>query len=530
MSIAADQTSVIRAGCYCRISSDPNDKREGVNRQRDDTAALCEVKGWTVAGLYVDNDRSASSGKERPEWDRLLADIKAGKIDAIAAWDQDRGWRMMAELENLRKFFTGLGRPVPLATTGQGDIDLYSPTGILAAQIKTAVSEHEIAMMRVRQRRAARAKAEKGKPQWRRAFGYIDTPAGPVPDITIAPLVRDGYAAILAGASLKDVARMWNDAGALTQKWTRERDEHGDVVADPVTGKPRLICNRNRWTESQVSEFLRKPRNAGLREHITTGPDGRQQSEIVGKGTWEPLVPEELWRAVQANMATRRGPRGPRRSARQHLLTGMLVCGLCRDTLGGQWVMQKTGGKSGRPKAGEVKELHPGTMSHTITYSCRGCHRVSIRADLVEPRLIELIGRRLAREDAVNLLKKEIHDEAEAQELRDEKAALYGELTNLAVERANGLLTGQQVKIASEIVQQKIDAIERKEEDAERVRVFDGIPLGTPEAGAAVEALTPDRFRAVLRVVVDVTIAPVGKGGKVFHKDRVKLKWKGETG
>ncbi|WP_264000744.1 hypothetical protein [Mycobacterium intermedium] len=35
----------VRAACYCRISSDPRDKREGVDRQREDTAALCEVKG-----------------------------------------------------------------------------------------------------------------------------------------------------------------------------------------------------------------------------------------------------------------------------------------------------------------------------------------------------------------------------------------------------------------------------------------------------------------------------------------------------
>ena len=52
---------------------------------------------------------------------------------------------------------------MPLATTGQGDIDLYSPTGVLAAQIKTAVSEHEVAMMKVRIRRAAREKgAQRG--------------------------------------------------------------------------------------------------------------------------------------------------------------------------------------------------------------------------------------------------------------------------------------------------------------------------------------------------------------------------------
>ena len=46
---------LVRVGCYCRISSDPNDKREGGNRRRQDTAALCEVKGWQVAGVYIDS-------------------------------------------------------------------------------------------------------------------------------------------------------------------------------------------------------------------------------------------------------------------------------------------------------------------------------------------------------------------------------------------------------------------------------------------------------------------------------------------
>jgi DNA invertase Pin-like site-specific DNA recombinase len=50
---------LVRAGCYCRISADRNDKREGVQRQREDTSALCEAKEWNPAGYYVDNDRSA---------------------------------------------------------------------------------------------------------------------------------------------------------------------------------------------------------------------------------------------------------------------------------------------------------------------------------------------------------------------------------------------------------------------------------------------------------------------------------------
>jgi DNA invertase Pin-like site-specific DNA recombinase len=505
--------TTIRAACYCRISSDPKDKREGVTRQREDTAALCEVKGWQVAEVYIDNDRSASNGKTRPEWERLLADVEAGKIDAVAAWDQDRVNRMMDDFQRYKKVFVRRG--VLLATSNNGDIDLSTPSGVLTATIKTAVSEHEVSMMKVRMRRAARQKAEQGRPQWRRAFGYLDTPAGPIPNPEVAPLVRDAYAAIQAGSSLKDVARMWNDAGALTEDWRRRRDDDGETVIDPVTGKPAMVCTCKPWNESLVSQFLRKPRNAGLRNH---------GDEIIGKGTWEPLVDEPLWRAVQATMNGRAGSLlGQRRAARRHLLTGVIFCGKCDHHLAGQWVMRKTGGKPGRPKAGQKKEPHPGDIAHVITYSCKGCRGVSIRADDVEPFLLDVIGGRLALPDAVDLLKADVHDAAEAEKIRTEKATLYGRLDELAVERAQGLMNGRQLQIASEVIQQQIDALERKEQDQERLRVFDGIPLGTPEAVKAVKGLSQDRFRAVLSVLCKVTIVPVGKGSHGWQPERVRV-------
>ena len=69
-------------------------------------------------------------------------------------------------------------RGILLATSNNGDIDLSTPTGVLTATIKTAVSEHEVAMMRIRMKRAARQKAEQGIPKWKRRVRAIsdDTP------------------------------------------------------------------------------------------------------------------------------------------------------------------------------------------------------------------------------------------------------------------------------------------------------------------------------------------------------------------
>src|SRR4051794_25185585 len=111
----------LRAACYCRTSSDPNDKREGVDRQRDDTTDICALNGWQAVGYYIDNDVSASKGKHRPEWERLMADVEAGKVDAIVVWNQDRAWRKMADFEQLRPVLEPRG--VVLATTNIGTID-----------------------------------------------------------------------------------------------------------------------------------------------------------------------------------------------------------------------------------------------------------------------------------------------------------------------------------------------------------------------------------------------------------------------
>ncbi len=88
------------------------------------------------------------------------------------------------------------------------------------------------------------------------------------------------------------------------------------------------------------------------------------------------------------------------------------------------------------------------------------------------------------------------------------------------------LLNGQQAKAATDYINSQIAELERQQQDAEMLRVLDGIPLGKPEAMDAVKALTPDRFRAVLAVLGTITVAPVGKGSHVFDRRRVDVDWR----
>ena len=66
-----------RASIYVRISSDPAGKRLGVTRQLADCRKKAKAMGWNVAGVYEDNDVSASTGKVRPAYQRMLSDLEA---------------------------------------------------------------------------------------------------------------------------------------------------------------------------------------------------------------------------------------------------------------------------------------------------------------------------------------------------------------------------------------------------------------------------------------------------------------------
>ncbi|TXI56489.1 recombinase family protein [Mycolicibacter arupensis] len=464
----------MRAAVYTRISVDRAGESLGVQRQLDDCRALADTLGWTVTETFTDNDRSATSGKPRPGFEALLATMAAGEVDAVLAWHPDRLYRRLSDLSRLLDVAKG----VEFRTVTAGEMDLSTPTGRMVASIMGAVATAEVEHAGDRKRRAARQLAESGAPKWKRAFGYLATPTGPVPDPAVAPLVKEAYAAVLAGASLNDVCRLWNDAGALT-----------------ITGK--------RWTAPQVSNFLRKPRNAGLRTY-QADPHECRRDDVVGRGTWEPLVDEDLFWSVQALIGDRKRRPGPK-SVRRHLLTGVLHCGKpgCGGTLS---ALQQ--------------------QNRELAYICKKCRGVSIRQSHIEPMVYELIIGTLAAPDAVDLLKAESHDTEEAERLRIEAANLYAQLDQLGIDYAEGLLTARQVKTATDVIEAKLTENTRRQQDSDKLRVFDGVPLGTPEVAAAVEKLSPDRLRAIMDVLMEVTVMPVGKGGKAFKPERVQVSWR----
>src|SRR6266568_998005 len=156
-----------RVAIYNRISNDPQGIEAGVERQREDCLALADRLGWQVCETYVDNDLSAWTGKPRPDYRRMLADIRAGKVDAVIVWHEDRLTRLPRVLEEFADACLKAG--VHRLVSCYGDTDLSNSDDMLTLRIKGAVAKNQSDAASRRLRRKHLELAQDGRPSgcWR---------------------------------------------------------------------------------------------------------------------------------------------------------------------------------------------------------------------------------------------------------------------------------------------------------------------------------------------------------------------------
>jgi len=141
-----------RVVLYTRISKDREGAGLGVERQRADCLELAERLGWSVVGHHSYNDLSAYTGKARPGYKALLADIDSGRADAVLVWHTDRLHRSPVELEAYIERCEKQG--VMTQTVKAGAVDLATPSGRMVARQFGNLARYEVEHMIERQQRA----------------------------------------------------------------------------------------------------------------------------------------------------------------------------------------------------------------------------------------------------------------------------------------------------------------------------------------------------------------------------------------
>ena len=440
-------------------------------RQLEDCRKLADSLGWAVAEEYVDNDLSAYSGKRRPSYERMLGDLRDGDRDAVIVYHVDRLTRRPIELEQfLEALDAARVRQVRFVV---GDTDLSTGDGLMVVRILAALAANESATKSRRVKRKMEQNAAAGLPHGGslRPFGYdqnrLDVIEGE------AEIIRQLAERFLAGESLRSLAAWLEDSGVST-----------------VAGKP--------WRTTTLKAVLASARIAGLREH---------RGVVVGPAVWPAIITEEQLRRIRALMEQKAvsGRRAPRR----YVLSGLLRCGRCRNT------------------------LYSAARETTRRYVCLsgpdhgGCGRLTVVAAPVEeliargvldrldtPTLADALASRTAQDQAMARVALRV---AEDKARLDELAVTFGE----------NAITQREWLVARKPIEQRIASNEKRIARASNTDALHGLVGNGQALGRAWDSLNLDRQAAIIRAVLDhAVIFPGVPGARSLDPARVDPFWR----
>lgn len=456
----------VKADIYARQSKD---RVQGIRAQVADCTTLCRLRGWDVGETIADNDVSASNGKIRPGYARLLERIDNREMDLIVVTHVDRLLRKLAELEHLIEKCEKA--EVKIATVS-GDLDLSTDAGRLVGRILAVIARGEMERKSTRQKRANKQAAEMGRARRGspRPFGWL--PDRITPDPAEAAAIRDACAAVSGGGTLTGVARDWERRGLRPLQ----------APYGPLREHP--------WTRTSVKEILANPRNAGIAMYRGTE---------VGYGEWVPVVTEETWRAVTEAI---RNPRWSRPT--QGITTLLGGIGLCHC---GNYL---TGGRS----AGGL----PSYRCRQETRNGRPGPHVGVKRAEVDECIGAAVIDRMSMPDAIGLLTQQ--PDIDTSALQDEAANLRARLGRLGELFADGKIGEADLIGGRERGGARLAEIETKLANLGRASVFSPL-VSVPDPAAAWEALTLDRRRAVVDTLMTVTLYPSGCGARRFDPGKV---------
>lgn len=412
---------------------------------------------------YDDNMSAWDADKRREGWDRLLADVRAGKVRGVVGRYPDRLTRQPEQGEALLSACRK--GSAQLHTTSTGPVESALSFRIMLA-IAAEESDQKSRRMNDTHRRLADAGAHHGG---RRRFGY--EPGMTAIRESEAAIVRELVGRLLAGESLYRLAADLTD---------RE-------VPTPGGGK---------WSGPNLGQMLRRPFLAGLRVH---------KGEVVGKATWTGIITEAEHEQIVAltSEAGRKMNKGS--NARKYLLGGLALCDAC----------------------GAKVRAKPATARDHAVYACTTGRHVQRVMELVDYTVEQAVIGRLSRMDAAGLLTDDVEAQALAElreqrraldvrydDVEAEHAA--GQMTTRAYSRATARLEADMDLLDAQIVEAAA-LVDRAP------RVLEGM---TGEAAATAWAgLGLDRRRAVIDALAEVRLVGGGRGGK-WHPEDVVIVWR----
>ncbi len=326
------------AGIYIRVSTE-DQAREGfsLGEQKEKLEALCKYKGYEVYKVYKDAGISAKDITHRPQFQQMLEDMKAGKINYIVAYKLDRVTRSVKDLETL---ISTLEQYHCYLICDRDDVNTSTANGRFFVRMLTVLSQLEIEIVSERTKFGLGGAIKAGHIPGPCPFGYYrDTDKTIKIDISTKDIVIRIYQLYLEGKSYQQIANILND----------------ENVPSPVKSK---------WGDSTIEKIINNRIYMGDFERYKKDKD--RESEIY-MNVVPPIISRAMWEDTQNQKG--KNQRSYSRH-RVYIFFQKLICPMCGKIMTGKGA----GGKK----------------SKYMYYTCEKC-KIYFNEDDIEEILIDYI-------------------------------------------------------------------------------------------------------------------------------------------
>lgn len=285
-----------RVAIYARVSSErqAEEDRVSIEAQLADCEALCKQKGHIVVGQFVDKEKYRVRGrlvqpsgqrKDRPKYQAMLKAVRAGEVDLIVAWKEDRLYRgMYAAIPFAEVLDECKGLDVELVRENFDRKMLF---------IKAALGKIESDNIRERMMMGRRVRLERGEmPGSITPYGYVKVDKHLEIAESEAVVVRKVFDWYIGGDKIMQIRRRLNMAGIKARR--------GDV-----------------WSKSSLANMvLYEPYSTG---RLVSTLDGAPYVTEV-----QPIISLDKWRLAQE---IRQKNKWVARNVKQdYLCVGLVYC------------------------------------------------------------------------------------------------------------------------------------------------------------------------------------------------------------
>ena len=305
------QPKLKRVAAYARVSSGKDAMLHSLAAQVEYYSNFIRRHpGWEYVGVYADEAKTGTKDS-REQFQQLLADCKAGKIDHILTKSISRMARNTVTLLETVRELKAMGITVYFE---EQNIDTGTDDGELMLSILASYAQEESLSASENQKWRVRQNFENGQP-WRGfmlGYRYKDGQYIVVPEE--AEIVRSIYADFLDGKGVTAIMKRLNKEGVLTQQgftW------HKSAVT-------RVLKNYT-YTGNLLLQTKFRENHLTKRTLVNHG----QLPQYHATDTHEPIIDIGTYNSVQLEMYRRAQKYGKTQTSEKYPFSGIITCAGC---------------------------------------------------------------------------------------------------------------------------------------------------------------------------------------------------------